>query len=85
MYASELEDDEDEVEEELRSRGNGGEAEEIPSEVASMPSKPGPEEPTPRVAEDKKPAEKKEVPVRISKAGDEGEELISIAAQDATK
>ncbi|KAL2070524.1 hypothetical protein VTL71DRAFT_13550 [Oculimacula yallundae] len=100
MYGSELEDDEDEVEEELRARESAAASEDESSEPKEAQEKPN--EPPTEASEEKKPAqlsEEKQVvqePQRNSNKedsegsskslpGDDGGELVPRATHDATK
>ena len=90
MYASELEDDEDEVEEELRARdaAPAGEESRISSSESAKVTKP--EQSTATPAAERKPVEQPHrdssstIAENIEKAGDEGEELLPKVVHDAT-
>jgi intermembrane space import and assembly protein 40 len=94
MYGSELEDDEDEVEEDLRAR----EGAQASGEAKDAPSAQSPESSSPEAHQQAapQPSEKKEnapavhrdsrhtEPGTAQPAGDEGEELVPKAVHDAT-
>ena len=90
MYASELEDDEDEVEEELRARdaAPAGEESKISSSESAKVTKP--EQSTATPAAERKPVEQPHrdssstIAENIEKVGDEGEELLPKVVRDAT-
>ena len=91
MYASELEDDEDEVEEELRAREAApvGEQTTVSSSQSAKVTEPPQSTPAPAALESK-PIEQAHgdslsaTAKNIQRAGDEGAELLPEAANDAT-
>ena len=87
MYASELEDEEDEIEEELRAREASPPVEESLSSESAKVSTPSQSPAT--EATESKPVEQPHressstIPEKVHKVGDEGEELLPKATQDA--
>jgi intermembrane space import and assembly protein 40 len=88
-YASEFEDDEDEVEEELRARQVASSDEELPTPPSSVANDPEPsQQVTPESAESK-PVEQPDRDSshasadKLEKLADEGEELLPKAVHDA--
>jgi intermembrane space import and assembly protein 40 len=91
MYGSELEDDEDEVEEEIRAQQSAKDGESAPAATEETESIPEPAtEATPQSTEPKKAVEESHrdssatTSEAAQKTGDEGEELLPRAVHDAT-
>jgi intermembrane space import and assembly protein 40 len=89
MYGSELEDDEDELEEELHAReaAPAGDAPPAADPVPQAAKKAAPEPPTPAKkapADDSHRDSTATTAENVQKAGDEGDELVPKAAHDAT-
>jgi intermembrane space import and assembly protein 40 len=88
-YASEFEDDEDELEEELRARDAGSPDQELPTPPSKTTDTP---EPSPKVAPEPAQSDPVDQPYRdspnvtkdkVQKSGDEGEQLLPKAVHDA--
>jgi len=89
MYGSELEDDEDDIEEEIRARENAEAYGEAPAksvpELSQQASKEAPPQPTePKKAEVSHRDSQSTTAEDAQKAGDEGGELVPKAAYDAS-
>lgn len=83
MYGSELEDDEDELEEELRAESSPGSSDASKDMMTPVNRQPQPSEPT---AQDgpNSAMESSKSATKAIKAGDEGGELVPKAAHDGT-
>jgi len=83
MYGSELEDDEDELEEELRAESSPRSSDASHDTPTPLQGQPQPSRPTAR--EGPEPAiESPKSTAKLIKAGDEGSELVPKAAHDGT-
>jgi mitochondrial intermembrane space import and assembly protein 40 len=81
MYGSELEDDEDELEEELRAEDSPGSSDASGDMTTAVKGQPQPSQPA--AQKGSKPAmENSKSSTKPTKAGDEGGELIPKAAHD---
>jgi len=83
MYQSELEDDEDEVEEELRAR-EVAQNPDTEAQSAEPESKPTQEVPSPGTAVETHRESQASHPDHVQKLGDEGGELLPKAVHDAS-
>jgi mitochondrial intermembrane space import and assembly protein 40 len=91
MYGSELEDDEDELEEEIRARESAEVSGEVSAKSTAEPTPESSKEAPSPLAEEKKAApaaphrdSQSTIAAAAEKAGDEGEELVPKAAYDAS-
>ena len=91
MYPSELEDEEDEIEEELRTREGTGASGEAPTKSTPEPTPQAANDATPEPTEPKKATEaaphrdSSSTTAEVEQAGDEGGKLVPRAAHNASK